>query len=269
MHVRCRVASLSHQVSDDCFRVFDTPASSLRFMKLSEGSFAVDIDTAIYTSAGSEHPEYHAHLAASCALVAFNIATAGYFTWQNHPTLHPIYEVTREPDAAPIQIALHADHLTTIPLTRTLTDLDVENAVILFLPLVQDRSLAARTEYVKGLLHLGASHNDTNFYREAFGNFYRCLENCVTQKILKVRGLTNEVAQIKQALATVGADDYLREAFRQVYAIRSSQVAHAQREPVELTFNDVLLVKALTDLTMGKTYRRIAEDIRRARAGSA
>ncbi len=262
MYIRCQIASFSHVVTEDCFRLFASGESSIRLTKLSVSSFAIEIDTAVYEEAGSECLEYHAHLAASCMLVALNIATLGYFTWLNHPTLHPVYEIRQSLDQQPVQVALYTEYIPTIPLERTLTDVDVENAVILFLPLVQDRSLAARTEYIKGLLHLGIGHHDITFYREAFGNFYRSLENCVTQKILRVERLTNEVAQIKKALANVGADECLQEAFREVYVIRSSQVAHAQNEPMEVTFDDVLKVKAITDLLLAKTYRQIAEKIR-------
>lgn len=269
MHVRCPVASLSHTLADDCFRLFTSGAATIRLTRLSAATFAIDLDTAPFEEAGSQHIEYHAHLSASCMLVALNVATAGYFTWLHHPTLHPVYEVFRGPEQPPEAITLLAEHRRDMPLTRELTALDVENAAIVYRMIVNDTSLAARTEYVKGLLHLGASHNDIHFYREAFGNFYRCLENCATKKILQVRKLSNELKQLKKALVSVGADDFLLQAFAEVYAVRSSQVAHAQQDPVDVTFDDVLKVKCLADLMLAKTYRRLAEEMRSAVASAA
>jgi hypothetical protein len=262
MRIRCHAVSLSHTLQADCFHLFDVGPTMIRLDRESERAFTVTIDANAFAEAGSEHLEYHAHISASCMLVALNIATMGYFTWRQHPSLHPIYEVLPDDGSPPNFISLSATQPAEFPIDRELTAADVERAVIIYRPIVNDAALAARTEYIKGLLHLGASHLDVNFYREAFGNYYRCMENCVTQKILNVRGLSNEVADIRRALESIGADETLQDAFRQVYALRSSQVAHAQRLQEELTFDNVLAAKAFADLVMYKTYRKIAEEMR-------
>ena len=264
MRIRCHAVSLSHKLQADCFHLFNTGQTKIRLDRQSDTEFVITIDTSFFADEGSQHLEYHAHLSASCMLVALNIATLGYFTWKDHPSLHPVYEVESESDSTPTYISLTASRSIEFPIARELTELDVERAVIVYRPIVLDTALAARTEYIKGLLHLGASQVDVTFYREAFGNFYRCMENCVTQKILNVSRLSNEVADIKRALEKVGADETLQGAFRQVYAMRSSQVAHAQRPQEEITFDNALSAKAFADLVMYKTYRKIAEEMRHA-----
>lgn len=266
MRIRCHAVSLSHKLQADCFRLFDAGSTKIRLDRQSDSAFTMTIDTSVFAEAGSEHLEYHAHVSASCIFVALNITTLGYFTWREHPSLHPIYEVLPDDGSPPNFISLTATHPVEFPIARELTAADVERAVIVYHAVVNDAGLAARTEYIKGLLHLGASHLDVNFYREAFGNFYRCMENCVTQKILNVRRLSsNEVADIRRALESIGADKTLQDAFRQVYAMRSSQVAHAQRPQEEITFDNVLSAKAFADLVMYKTYRKIAEEMRGAK----
>ena len=58
--------------------------------------------------------------------------------------------------------------------------------------------------------HHGASHHELSFYREAFANFYRCMENCVTTKVLRVRRRQSEIADLQRAVACLGADELLR-----------------------------------------------------------
>jgi hypothetical protein len=257
------IRSHSHKITDECFAFFDRTKMSLHVARSSDNTFSISVDTRSFEQLGSQDVVFHSHLWASSFLVALNMAALGYFCWNDSPSLHPVYRI-RDPalSGAGESIALLQQAPIVFPDVRNLTELDVHNALIIFGALSQDADSNSRTEYLKGLLHIGASHMDVTFYREAFGNFYRCMEAFVTRHILAVKQLSNEVKDIQRALKQLGAGDDLLDGFREVYAIRSNQFAHAQKRQVPVAFDDVLKAKAFADLVMCKTYRKRAEEWR-------
>lgn len=260
------VRSHSHRFGENCFAFFEQNTTSFHVMRITDATFSLGIDGSSFEKLGSKHVLYHCHLSVSCFLIALNMASLGYFCWSDSPSLHPVYRV-REPSSTEVgdQINLLQRNPIAYPEVRELTEQDVHNALIIFGALSRDSDSNSRTEYLKGLLHIGASHIDVTFYREAFGNFYRCMEAFVTKRILAVKKLTNEVKDIQRALKQLGAGEDLLTAFKEVYAIRSSQFAHAQMHQIPFTLDDVLKAKAFADLVMCKTYRSQAEEWRRSR----
>jgi hypothetical protein len=254
------IRSQSHRISVGCFDFFTQNATGFEITRLSDATFTLSVDTRTFEEFGSDKPLFHAHWSASCFLIALNIATVGYFYWNESPSLHPIYRVQESS-------ATESDQKTTwqqppqelFTELRELSDLDVQNIIIIFGSLSQDRDSNSRIEYLKGLLHISASHVDVSFYREAFGNFYRCIESFITQRILQVKQLSNEVKDIQCGLKSLGCDDVLLAAFKEIYAIRSNQFAHAQKPQRPFEFDDVLKAKAFADLVMQKYYRAEAE----------
>jgi hypothetical protein len=99
------------------------------------------------------------------------------------------------------------------------------------------------------------SFYDINFCREAFMCFWRALENFIGVRILKVSKLKNELRDLQRGLTMVGASTELVSELRDVYAIRSSQVAHAQVAPRLVTFDEVMKTKVFLDFVMHKTFK--------------
>ena len=263
MEIELDIRSHSHKFAEGCFAFFEQNAMGLRVIQTSESTFTLVVEGKPFKELGSEHILYHSHLWATSFLIALNIATLGYLSWKDAPSLHPIYRVLGT-DSHQVRdtIALVQQVPITLERDRELTDLDIHNALITLGALTQDNDPNSRVEYLKGLLHIGASHLDVTFYREAFGNFYRCMESFVTRHVLGVRQLSNEVKDIQRALAQIGAGDELQTAFKEIYAIRSNQVAHAQKQQIAFELDDVFKAKAFADLVMYKTYRKHAENWR-------
>jgi hypothetical protein len=246
----------------EAFRFFHENRTGFVFSKLSDDSFSMAMESQYIEDIGSEDALYHAHMMASSFLVALNIATVGYFCWRSPPAFHPIYHIQNNSNDEERHIALYQERKITFDSIRDLTDLNLENAIIIFGSLVRDEDSHSRIDYLKGLLHISASHLDIDFNREAFGNFYRCMEAFVTRKVLRVKTLSNEVKDIQRALKQIGAGEDLTSTFKEIYAIRSNQVAHAQKKQAKVEFHNVLGAKAFADMVMHKTYRRQAEEWR-------
>lgn len=266
MELLLDIRSHSHRLTEECFSFFERNKTNVRLTRTSDHTFSLGVDANSFKDLGSTDVLFHSHWWASAMLIGLNIATIGYFCWNDSPSLHPVYRV-RAPDSpeAEREIALQQTLTFPYPELRDLTEDDVQNALIISSSLVQDQDFIPRSEYLKGLLHIGASHLDITFHREAFGNFYRCVELFVTQRVLGVKRLANEVKDIQRALGRLGVNDTLQGAFAEIYAIRSSQFAHAQAKQVAVSFDDVLKVKAFADIVMYKTYRNVAEEWRAAR----
>ena len=225
------------------------------------------VDGRRFEDLGSQDVLFHSHISASCYIIALNIVSLGYFTWRNPPSLHPVY-VVRNPTTPEIgeKVALLQQQSgERFQSRKELSYEDVERSILIYGALLKDEDQNSRTEYMKGLLHMSASHLDITFYRDAFANFYRCVEFFVTRRILHVKRLSNEFKQIQKALKLIGADEQLAGYFQEVYALRSAQVAHSQNQQVKLAFDDVLKAKAFADIIMYKTYRKQAEEWRASR----
>lgn len=261
MKIAFDIRSRSHRIGDDCFDFFAKNKTGLEITRLSDATFTLSIDTSTFKNFGSDNPLFHAHWSATCLLISLNIATVGCFSWNVPPSFHPIYRVL-ESSTTEFQnlISWEQQPPATLFELRELTDLDMENAVIIFGSLIKDHDSNSRIEYLKGLLHIDAAHVDVSFYREAFGNFYRCVEAFITQRVLQVKQLSSEVKDIQRGLKMIGAgDDVLLVAFKEIYTIRSNQFAHAQKLQLPFKFDDVLKAKAFADLVMHKYYRVQAE----------
>ena len=263
MYITCHIESFSHQLRAEAFEFFASEAAGLRISSVTDRSFALTVSGVNLSSMGSKHVLHHAHLVVSNFLIALNIASLGYFTWAQRPLTHPVYQVQRdasEKEAEFVAItSLRSREYTDL---RVLSDLEVENAIIIFGMLTREISQKVREEYVKGLIHFGLDFADVSFFREAFWNFFRSFEYFVTKHVLGQKRLNNEMKDMQRALSMLGAGPELNDALKEVYSLRSSQVAHAQAEQADITQDDVIKAKTFADLVMYKTYRNKAEELR-------
>lgn len=267
MQLVTEIVTHSHLLEEGCFDFFAKNDTGFRFTPTSESSFTLSFDTQRFVSLGSKDELFHSHLSVSCYLIALNIVSLGYFVWRDAPSLHPIYMAVdaASPELAEQVALLQQESLQYFEERKMFSTADVEKSVLVYGGLLKDSDQGSRTEYLKGLLHIGASHLDITFHRDAFANFYRCVEAFITRRILGKTRLSSEVKEIQQALQSIGAGEELAGYFKEVYTLRSSQVAHAQNEQRDLTFDDVLKAKAFADLVMYKWYRKQAEEWRASR----
>jgi hypothetical protein len=133
--------------------------------------------------------------------------------------------------------------------------LDVQNAAIIFGMIAQEKDEAMVTEYTKGLLLLRANFLEINFFRDAFMCFWRALENFVGTRVLKVTRLKNELRDLQHGLGIIGASSELVAELKELYSTRSSQGAHAQTTVRDVTFDEVMKVKAFLDFVTHKTFK--------------
>ena len=230
------------------------------FHVTSDSTLSISINGSDLTKLGSEDPVWNAHLIATNLVAALNLATVGYFWVDAGPYMPRIYRVREVGQPGEVKmVALFDPPRIQFPSRGDLTERHVHDTVLMFGQLTADKDTQFIGGYMKGLHHMSASMPGIDFYREAFFNFYRCVEVVVTRRILKAEKLQNELKDIQRAIGSIGAAADLVDAFKEVYALRGEQVAHAQREQRSVTFDDVLKVKAFADLLIHKTFRAEAE----------
>lgn len=262
MLTSCSIISYTHLLNEDAFKFLEHPQVAIKAKNIEKDRFILVWDTTNRPDLQSEYEWFHAHITFSSFLAALNIATLGIFSWSEGLNVGPIYG-QYDPETNKSQlITLNQDHRQEVEEKKYLTDLDIENTIILFRLLAQEEESFSRSEYLKGIIHLRISHYDINFHREAFSNFYRSFEYFVTQKVLKITKLKNELKEMQGVLSAYGVKGDLLDEFKEMYKLRSSQIMHAQNEQVAITYDDAKKIKAYADLLMHSYYRNEAEEIR-------
>ena len=255
MWISCRIRSDSHTLSAEPLRLFQLEASNIRIHHIQEHDFFVSV-RALNPDAPEPNQLHDGHRVISALIIALNVGALGTFSWYRDPWVHPILTVTDDFDGSnPHAGALVVESETKYEVTQALTDVDVENIALVFGIVARERSTALTGEYSRGLLLLRMNFVDLNFRREAFMCFYRALEHFASARILKVQKLTNELKGLQNALRHVTKDEELIAEVREIYRVRSSQVAHSQNEQREVTLDDVLKTKVLLDFFMHKTFK--------------
>jgi hypothetical protein len=123
--------------------------------------------------------------------------------------------------------------------------------MLVFGSLAQERKPYFRTEYLKGVYHFGLEFFDLTFRKDAFANFYRCFEHFIADRVLSVRKLQNECKQLTGGLRKLRVPEVVVNMFKnELYPLRSAQVMHSQTEQVEIEWEKVAKIKALTDTAM-------------------
>jgi hypothetical protein len=230
------------------------PESELRVQNISDRQFTAS--TLMFEEEdGAALCSLQGHIIIRAFLIALNVATLGTFYFADEPWVHPVVHVSETIDGPTRSRALlKPSQRLDIP-SETLTDRDVKNALLLFGVMARDMDSVLEAEYSRGLLLLRMNFHEVNFRREAFACFYRALEQFVAKRILRVRKFKNDVADIERALTELEASADFRSEFREIYAVRSSQVAHSQILPREITLEEVLKAKTFLDFVMFKTFR--------------
>jgi hypothetical protein len=265
MWVSCRIRSESHTLTEEPFRLFRNDESNIHIHGVHEQDFVLSFRAHDQSTPEAEHV-HHAHNGICAFLVALNVGAIGSFYWYDDPWVHPVLHVADDLQGKnPRGAALVVKSDTTYEELKPIEYQDLYNTALIFGIVAREKSKVLTGEYCRGLLLLRMNFYDLNFRREAFLCFYRALEHFVAVRILGVKRLTKELAQLKQGLKQIGASHELAEELREVYSIRSSQVAHSQGVQKDLTFNDVLKTKVFLDFVMHKAFKEQANHAMAAR----
>jgi hypothetical protein len=265
MWISCRIRSDSHTLTEPPFRLLQSPESNIRIRHVRERDFVI-------AARGLEdpHPEpvqlHHAHHVINAILIALNAGAIGSFFWHSDPWVHPVLTIADDLDGTnPRRGALVVESDTTHEELKPIEEQDIYNALLIFGIVAREESKVLTGEYCRGLLLLRMNFYELNFRREAFLCFYRALEHFVAARILGVKRLKNELRDLQRGLAKVGASQDIQDELRELYAIRSSQVAHSQVGQREITLDEVLKTKVFLDFIMHKTFKEQADRIMQER----
>jgi hypothetical protein len=256
----CSIRTTSHRLNEESFSLFKTTNSPIHFNNIKEHSFDMSCAYKSDRHRNIDHFVMSTHLLFSTFLMAINISTIGYFNWILKEHISPQYSLS---DIAYNKIVGHISFQEQHNFPADVIDItsyDLKRAILLLGVLAKKSESVLVQEYLKGILHLDINFLYFDFRKEAFGNFYRSFENVVTEKILKIKKLTNELKDFQQALSKIGVDEKIIEEFKLLYVLRSNQVMHAQKKQVNIEIDDVYKMKVILDGVLYKIYKPIWED---------
>jgi hypothetical protein len=229
-----------------------------------EKSFLITVINKSSNCNDIEHFVAFSHVCISAFIMALNIASLGYFTWDWYGfsvSKYKVYNPIRQEKILmfPLQMKERKEYFTGS--IKEITEKEIRNALKYFGVLAkEEKNTKIREEYIKGILHLSLTFFDIDFCKEAFYNFYRCFENTVTNKVLQVKKLDKEVKDIEKAINKVGLGEILSKQFKSSYLTRSNQVMHAQKKQVNITFDDVYAIKICLDALLFKVFTPILDE---------
>lgn len=256
MWISAPIQTDSHRLSEQAFALLMGPGSEIRVQDVSENAFLVSVLAPEDSSDDEPRAALGGHKAQRLFLIALNVATLGRFYWADEPWVHPIVHVSES-----LESERHQGTIVVRPaaLDLPLADLserDVQNAAILFGTMARHPDSSLEAEYARGLLLMRMHYFDIDFRREAFACFYRALEYFAAHRILHVKKLKNELRDLQRAIESLGMAKELLGELKGIYAVRSSQVAHAQTIPRDVTLEEIMKTKTFLDFVMFKTYKR-------------
>jgi hypothetical protein len=259
--ISCRVRSDSHTLSEPPFRLFQSTESNIRISHVRQRDFVVSV-RALEESDPEPAQLHHGHHVLNAILISLNVAALGSFYWNEDPWVHPVLTIADDFEGTNARggaLVIRSD--TTYEELKPIEDQDLYNTALIFGIVAREESKVLIGEYCRGLLLLRMNFYELNFRREAFLCFYRALEHFVAARILGVKKLKNELRDLQRGLAKVGASAAILDELREVYSIRSSQVAHSQIGQREITLDEVLKTKIFLDFIMHKTFKEQANRI--------
>jgi len=265
MWISCRIRSDSHTLTEPPFRLFQSTESNIRVHGVRERDFVLSV-RALNENDPEPSQVHHGHHVTNAVLISFNVGCLGSFYWNEDPWVHPVLTVADDLDGTNARsAALIVTSDTTHEDLRPIADRDLYNTALIFGIVAREDSRVLTGEYCRGLLLLRMNFYELNFRREAFMCFYRALEHFVASRILGVKKLQNELRDLQRGIGSLGASADLVNELKEIYAIRSSQVAHSQIGQRDITLDEVLKTKIFLDFVMHKTFKEQANRLMESR----
>lgn len=257
----CPITSYSHRLNSNALKLLQSGNAFIGVSDVTEHSFFARVMNLQKTDSLDKFMAT-AQQSVSYLLMVFNLGTLGHFIWsRNEQDIYPQFSIVDPTDNTAIKMLKHSPNkMFPVEELRDLTEEELRRTALLFIAIAKDPIKQVAQEYLKGVYHLSLEIFEMRFDREAFANFYRSLEFFITDRVLKVRKLDNEVQDIKRGIREIGLGEVLAEEFEDLYRTRSEQVMHAQREQVNLDRDSVLKMKMIADAVMNKVYEPIWRD---------
>ena len=265
MWVSCRLRTDSHTLTSSAFRLFQLEASNIRIHDVRDHDLLISVRP-LNTDAPEPVQIHDCYSVITAMLIALNVGALGTFTFAQDPWVHPVLIAADDlagMNARSTALVVEAD--IAYPERRQITEVDAENAALVFGIIAREHTPVLTGEYCRGLLLTRMNVLELNFRREAFLCFYRGLEYFVANRLLKVRKLSNELRDLQRGLRMLTGDHELIDELRTVYRIRSSQVAHSQGPQSDISQDDLMKMKVFLDFVMHKTFKEEANRAMAAR----
>lgn len=254
---RCKIKTYSHELKSSAFSIFDVELSNLVVENIQRDTMVIGIINRLEKISEFQHFISFANITLQDFIISLNISTFGFFMWEIEYNPSPIYHFINPQSGKSAGILSPPIKITFPASIRLITKQEIDRAVLLLGALFKEDDQNVRKEYIKGMIHIIIGSYDIKFRREAFGNFYRSFEYFVTNRILNVRRITNELREYKKILLELDLGDEMIAEFTRLYKLRSSQVMHAQRKQIEISLDDVFKMKLTLDVIMQKVYEPI------------
>ena len=212
---------------------------------------------------------HHAHHVIKAIVLALNVGSLGHFYWEDGPWAHPRLTITDDLEGKNprnFSILTQADSPSFGEL-RAFSQQDELRVILVFGVFARGSAHVLENEYCRGLLLHRMQYCEIDFRRDAFMCFYRVLEHFVTRRILGTPRLQNELKDIQSCVRNLGFGEMLVDEMRELYAIRSSQTAHAQNTPRTITIDEVMKIKIYVDGLLNKTLLAEGGDLMKNKFG--
>lgn len=256
----CKIRSHSCTLNAEAFNFLQKEECDLKFYDIEKTTFFVGLNTEKYKVKSSQEFAAKSSYTLSYFLLALNIATLGHFEWAEKSSPVNTYSVVDNTKKTAGSIRAKNLYLFPVDAKRELTSDQIARAAMLMWALAKENKPYVRTEYLKGIYHLGFNFFDLHFQKDAFANFYRSFEYFITDRILKKCKLKNELKDIKAAFSIIGIGKDITEMFcSELYPLRSEQVMHSQKHQKDITWEQVIKMKMVADVVMNYHYKPIWE----------
>lgn len=228
MFLKTIIKSHHHRLNEDSFSLFAENQIDLRISDIKDDSLTLCVES--LAGEGENNFLARAHSIISYYLVAINVATLGHFSWDFQLVSPVPYFKTEEPDDFGDFVFMHRsmnyefgeDHLDITPEL-------VWRSIKIMIALGYEKDEVFLSEYIKGIYNLHNYLFNIDFRNESFSNFYKAFEYFCTAKILEVKNLKNEKAQLKGVLNDFGFNENIISDFDEIYVARCNDVMHAQK----------------------------------------
>jgi hypothetical protein len=261
---KCFVISHSHRLNKEAFSLLMSENAPFIVSDIKERSFLITITNKLSNCNDIEHFVAFSSVCISTFIMALNIESSGYFTWDwfgFSMRTYEVYDPIRRINIFPFLLKMEERNKYFEGNIKEISENEIRNTLKYYGVLTKDKTISTiREEYIKGILHLSLTFFNIDFYKEAFYNFYRCFENIVTNKVLQVEKLDKEVKNIEKAINKVGLEKIFTKQFiKSLYSKRSNQVMHAQKKQVNITLDDVYEIKICLEALLLKVFDPILE----------
>ena len=170
---KCKITTYTHFLHPSAFNILDDSKTNLFVEDVQKESMIIGITNRINVISDQEKFIRFANIALQDMTIALNDASLGLFMWEIERSPSPIYQISDPVSNLNVDVMMAPARIIYPDVTRQLTAMEVDRAILLLGVLFREDDQNVRAEYIKGMIHLVLGFSDISFNREAFGNFFR------------------------------------------------------------------------------------------------